>query len=48
MINKIIGRIITVFCLSIYTMLAVLFIYAGIDAIGNFGWIKMIITEGIL
>jgi len=47
-VNKIINNIIITFCLSIYTMLAVLFIYAGIDAIGNFGWIKMIITEGIL
>ena len=46
MINKIIGRIITVFCLSIYTMLVCLFIYAGIDAIGDFGWITII--EGVL
>ena len=42
MINEIINKIIITFCLSIYTMLVGLFIYAGIDAIGDFGWITII------
>ena len=37
--KNIVGKIITTFMLSIYIMLASLFFYAGIDAIGNFGWI---------
>lgn len=39
--KNILGKIIT-FCLSVYTMLAGLFIYAGIDVLGNFGWITLI------
>lgn len=37
-----INKIIIIFCLSVYTMLVGLFIYAGIDAVGNFGWITTI------
>ena len=40
--NKIIDKIIITFCLSVYAMLFCLFVYAGIDALGNFGWITII------
>jgi hypothetical protein len=43
--NKIIDKIIIIFCVSVYAMLAGLFIYAGIDALGNFGWITIIVGE---
>jgi hypothetical protein len=39
MIKEIIDRIITIFCFGVYFMLFCLFIYAGIDTLGNFGWI---------
>ena len=42
MINKIIGKLITVFMLSVYFMLAGLFVYAGIDALCDFGWITIL------
>ena len=41
-INDIINKIITIFCVSVYVMLAGLFVYAGIDALGDFGWITII------
>ena len=40
--NKIMNKIITIFCVSVYVMLAGLFVYAGIDALGDFGWITII------
>ena len=42
MIKEIIDKIITIFCVSVYVMLAGLFIYAGIDAIFNLGLITII------
>jgi hypothetical protein len=40
--NKIIDKIIITFCLSVYFMLFCLFVYAGVDALCDFGWITII------
>lgn len=41
-INDITDKIIITFCLGVYFMLFCLFVYAGIDAVGDFGWITII------